>query len=341
MNNRLLTLALWIPAVAPTAGSAKSAKKPNNGQKAPNVIIILADDLGYGDLKCYGAKNVETPNVDRLARNGIRFTNGHAIAATSTPSRYSLLTGEYAWRKPDTDVAAGNAGMIIKPSQFTMGDMFKSAGYTTCAIGKWHLGLGDQTGRQDWNAPLPQSLGDLGFDEHYIMAATADRVPCVFIRNGRVANYDAEHPIEVSYKANFPGEPTGASHPELLYNQRSSHGHDMSIVNGIGRIGYMKGGGKALWKDENIADSLVTNAIDFIKSHKNTPFFMYFATNDVHVPRFPHQRFRGKSGMGLRGDAIAQFDWSASRGIREDNLPQEAGIRYDFLLLAWFLCSPN
>lgn len=310
MNNRLLTLALWIPAVAPTAGSAKAAKKPNNGQKAPNVIIILADDLGYGDLKCYGAKNVETPNVDRLARNGIRFTNGHAIAATSTPSRYSLLTGEYAWRKPDTDVAAGNAGMIIKPGQFTMADMFKSAGYTTCAIGKWHLGLGDQTGRQDWNAPLPQSLGDLGFDEHYIMAATADRVPCVFIRNGRVANYDAEHPIEVSYKANFPGEPTGASHPELLYNQRSSHGHDMSIVNGIGRIGYMKGGGKALWKDENIADSLVTNAIDFIKSHKNTPFFMYFATNDVHVPRFPHQRFRGKSGMGLRGDAIAQFDWS-------------------------------
>ena len=310
MNNKLLTLALLVPAVAPTTGSAKATKKPNNGQKAPNVIIILADDLGYGDLKCYGAKNVETPNVDRLASNGIRFTNGHAIAATSTPSRYSLLTGEYAWRKPDTDVAAGNAGMIIKPSQFTMADMFKSAGYTTCAIGKWHLGLGDQTGRQDWNAPLPQSLGDLGFDEHYIMAATADRVPCVFIRNGRVANYDAEHPIEVSYKANFPGEPTGASHPELLYNQRSSHGHDMSIVNGIGRIGYMKGGGKALWKDENIADSLVTNAIDFIKSHKNTPFFMYFATNDVHVPRFPHQRFRGKSGMGLRGDAIAQFDWS-------------------------------
>ena len=310
MNNKLLTLALLVPAVAPTTGSAKATKKPNNGQKTPNVIIILADDLGYGDLKCYGAKNVETPNVDRLARNGIRFTNGHAIAATSTPSRYSLLTGEYAWRKPDTDVAAGNAGMIIKPSQFTMADMFKSAGYTTCAIGKWHLGLGDQTGRQDWNAPLPQSLGDLGFDEHYIMAATADRVPCVFIRNGRVANYDAEHPIEVSYKANFPGEPTGASHPELLYNQRSSHGHDMSIVNGIGRIGYMKGGGKALWKDENIADSLVTNAIDFIKSHKNTPFFMYFATNDVHVPRFPHQRFRGKSGMGLRGDAIAQFDWS-------------------------------
>ena len=140
--------------------------------------------------------------------------------------------------------------------------------------------------------------------------ATADRVPCVFIENGRVANYDVEHPISVSYKRNFDGEPTGATHPELLYNLRSSHGHDMSIVNGIGRIGYMKGGGKALWKDENIADSIVSHAVNFIKGHRNEPFFLYFATNDVHVPRFPHARFRGKSQMGLRGDAIVQFDWS-------------------------------
>ena len=97
----------------------------------------------------------------------------HAIAATSTPSRYSILTGEYAWRKPGTDVAAGNAGMIIRPEQFTMADMFRSRGYRTCAIGKWHLGLGDRTGEQDWNAPLPASLADIGFDYHYIMALVA------------------------------------------------------------------------------------------------------------------------------------------------------------------------
>ena len=194
-----------------------------------------------------------------------------------------------------------------------MADMFKNAGYTTCAIGKWHLGLGDKTGQQDWNAPLPAALGDLGFDYHYIMAATADRVPCVFIENGKVANYDPSAPIEVSYKQNFPGEPTGADHPELLYNQKPSHGHDMSIVNGISRIGFMKGGGKALWKDENIADSITTHAIDFIKQHKDEPFFMYFATNDVHVPRFPHDRFRGKNPMGVRGDAIVQFDWSVGQ----------------------------
>ena len=288
-------------------------KNSTQDPQKPNVIVILADDLGYGDLKCYGAKNVETPHVDKLASEGIRFTNAHTVAATSTPSRYSLLTGEYAWRRPDTDIAAGDVKMIIRPEQYTMADMFKSVGYTTAAVGKWHLGLGDMTGGQDWNAPLPAALGDLGFDYHYIMAATADRVPCVFIENGKVANYDPSDPIEVSYTKNFPGEPTGKDNPELLYNLHPSNGHDMSIVNGISRIGFMKGGGKALWKDENIADSITVHAIDFIKQHKDEPFFMYFATNDVHVPRFPHDRFRGKNPMGLRGDAIAQFDWTVGQ----------------------------
>ena len=288
-------------------------KNSTQAPQKPNVIVILADDLGYGDLKCYGAKNVETPHVDKLASEGIRFTNAHTVAATSTPSRYSLLTGEYAWRRPDTDIAAGDVKMIIRPEQYTMADMFKSAGYATAAIGKWHLGLGDKTGGPDWNAPLPAALGDLGFDYPYIMAATADRVPCVFIENGKVANYDPSDPIEVSYTKNFPGEPTGKDNPELLYNLHPSNGHDMSIVNGISRIGFMKGGGKALWKDENIADSITVHAIDFIKQHKDEPFFMYFATNDVHVPRFPHDRFRGKNPMGLRGDAIAQFDWTVGQ----------------------------
>lgn len=268
------------------------AENKEKNSSTPNVIFIYADDLGYGDLECYGAKNIRTPHVNRLADNGIRFTNAHATAATSTPSRYSVLTGEYAWRKPGTDVAAGNAGMIINPAQYTMADMFKSAGYATGAFGKWHLGLGDKTAQQDWNAPLPAALGDLGFDYSYIMAATADRVPCVFIENGRVANYDPSAPIEVSYIKNFSGEPTGKDNPELLYNLKPSHGHDQSIVNGISRIGYMKGGGKALWKDENIADSITVHAINFIRQHKDEPFFMYFATNDIHVPRFPHKRFR-------------------------------------------------
>ena len=311
MRTHYLTLALAAPIATLQAVAATSnGNQPTASTDKPNVILIYADDLGYGDLECYGAKNVQTPHINRLAQEGIRFTDAHAVTATSTPSRYSLLTGEYAWRKPGTDVAAGNAGMIISPGQFTLADMFKSVGYATGAIGKWHLGLGEKTGEQDWNAPLSSTPADLGFDYHYIMAATADRVPCVFIEDSQIANYDPSAPIEVSYRQNFPGEPTGKDNPELLYNLKPSHGHDMSIVNGISRIGYMKGGGKALWKDENIADSITTHAIQFIESHKDEPFFLYFATNDVHVPRFPHDRFRGKNPMGLRGDAIAQFDWS-------------------------------
>lgn len=331
MENKLLSFVLLSPVFSGIVNGAEN-RKINKTDAQPNVVIIYADDLGYGDLGCYGAKNVETPNIDRLASKGIRFTNAHTVAATSTPSRYSLLTGEYAWRKPGTDVAAGNAAMIIEPGQYTMADMFKHAGYATAAIGKWHLGLGSETGKQDWNAPLPASLGDLGFDYHYIMAATGDRVPCVFIEDGMVANYDPSAPIEVSYNKNFPGEPTGRNNPELLYNLKPSpnHGHDMSIVNGISRIGYMKGGGKALWKDENIADSITAHAIDFMKQHREEPFFMYFATNDVHVPRFPHERFRGKSSMGLRGDAIVQFDWCVGQIM---NTLEELGIADNTLII--------
>lgn len=277
----------------------------------PNVIVLLADDLGYGDLSTYGAQRVATPHVDRLAARGTRFTNAYAAASTSTPSRYGLLTGEYPFRRSGTGVAQGDAALIIRPEQFTLADMFQQAGYATAAIGKWHLGLGSRSGAQDWNGTLDQTPRDLGFDYSCIMAATADRVPCVFIENGRIRNFDPTAPIEVSYTHNFPNTPTGRDNPELLQLQ-PSHGHDMAIVNGISRIGYMRGGGKALWKDENIADSIATHAIDWLTAQVNTqpqrPFFLYLCTNDVHVPRWPHPRFAGKSPMGLRGDAILQFD---------------------------------
>ncbi|WP_106827939.1 sulfatase family protein [Parabacteroides pacaensis] len=288
---------------------SQKSLRPAPPAMKPNIIFIYADDLGYGDLECYGATRVKTPNVNKLASEGIRFTNAHAAASTSTPSRYAMLTGEYAWRQPGTDVAPGDAGMIIRPERYTLADMFKQAGYTTAAIGKWHLGLGDKTGEQDWNKQISPALTDIGFDYSYIMAATADRVPCVYVENGLVVNLDPDDPIEVSYKRNFAGEPTGKDNPELLYRQKPSHGHDMSIVNGISRIGFMKGGKKALWNDETIADSITAKAVRFIHQHQSEPFFLYFATNDVHVPRVPNPRFVGKTEMGPRGDAIAQFDW--------------------------------
>ena len=298
--------------------------------KKPNVIVIMADDIGYGDLSCYGEKAIHTPNVEKLANQGVRFIDAHSVAATSTHSRYSFLTGHYAWRRTDTGVAPGDAGMIIRPEQYTVADLFKGAGYVTGAVGKWHLGMGDKTGEQDWNELITPGLKDIGFDYSYIMAATGDRVPCVWVENGSVVDLDSEDPIYVSYKTPFHGEPLGKTHPELLTLMKPSpdHGHDQAIVNGISRIGYMKGGKKALWKDENINDSIVAHGLAFIERNKEHPFFLYFATNDVHVPRVPHPRFAGKSGMGARGDALIEFDWTVGQvmetlerlGLRENTL---------------------
>ena len=302
MKNRKLTVAIpFAGAIVAAMGCAEIRSH------SPNVIIIYADDIGYGDLSCNGTAAISTPNVDSLAGNGIRFTNSHTTSSVSTPSRYGLLTGQYPWRREGTGIATGDAGMIIRPEQYTMADMFRDAGYATGAVGKWHLGLGDKTGTQDWNGTVAPALADIGFGYSYIMAATGDRVPCVFIENGKVVGLDPADPIQVSYDEPFAGEPVARDHPELL-RIHPSQGHDQAIVNGIPRIGYMKGGKSALWRDEDIADSITVKAIDFISRHKDEPFFLYLGTNDIHVPRVPHERFAGKSGMGPRGDALLSFD---------------------------------
>jgi arylsulfatase A-like enzyme len=283
---------------------------PVNAQKTdkPNVIIIYADDLGYGDVSCYGATKVSTPNIDRAARQGLRFTNVHCTSATSTPSRYSLLTGEYAWRKRGTGVAPGDAAAIIQPGRTTLASVFRNAGYSTAVVGKWHLGLGP-AGGPDWNGEITSGPMDLGFDYNFIIPATGDRVPCVFVENKRVVGLDPGDPIKVSYKEKVGDWPTGKENPELL-TMLPSQGHNQTIVNGISRIGYMTGGKSALWVDEDIADVITGKAVKYIEEHTKFPFFLYFSTHDIHVPRVPNQRFIGKSGMGPRGDAILEFDWS-------------------------------
>jgi arylsulfatase A-like enzyme len=280
----------------------------------PNIIIIYADDLGYGDVSCYGAAAIKTPNIDRIARQGLRFTNAHCTSATSTPSRYSLLTGEYAWRKKGTGVATGDATAIIQPGRTTMATVLKNAGYTTGVVGKWHLGLGNAEGA-NWNGEIKSGPMDLGFDYNFIIPATGDRVPCVFVENRRVVGLDPNDSIKVSFKEPILVEPTGKDHPELLKMQ-PSHGHDMTIVNGISRIGYMSGGKSALWIDEDIADVITGKAVKFIEKNKDKPFFLYFSTHDIHVPRVPNQRFVDKSGMGPRGDAILEFDWSVGEILK-------------------------
>jgi arylsulfatase A-like enzyme len=287
----------------------------DNKPQKPNIVIIYADDIGYGDIACNGYQTIRTPNIDQLAKQGVRFTNLHSTAAQCTPSRYALLTGEYAWRREGTGIAAGNAGSIIRPERYTLADLFKNIGYQTGVIGKWHLGLGDKTATQDWNGHITPGPSDLGFNYSYIMAATGDRVPCVYVENEHVVNLDPKDPIYVSYETNFDGEPTGKANPELL-KIHPSHGHDQSIVNGISRIGFMKGGKSALWKDEDMADVITGKALEFIEKNKSNPFFLYFATQDAHVPRVPHPRFAGQSGMGPRGDAIVEFDWTVGEVLK-------------------------
>lgn len=280
----------------------------------PNIIIIYADDLGYEDISCYGATRVRTPNIDRIAQQGIRFTNAHCTSATCTPSRYSLLTGEYAWRRKGTGVAPGDAAAIIQPGRNTIATFMKKAGYSTGVVGKWHLGLGP-AGGPDWNGEITMGPNDLGFDYNFIIPATGDRVPCVFVENRRVVGLDPNDPIIVSYIQKVGNYPTGMENPDLL-KMAPSNGHNMTIVNGISRIGFMSGGKSALWIDENIADVITGKAVKFIEQNKSRPFFLYFATHDIHVPRVPNYRFSGKSGMGPRGDVILEFDWSVGEIVK-------------------------
>lgn len=280
------------------------------GQK-PNVIVIYVDDLGFGDLGCYGSKTIKTPNIDQLARKGLLFTQAHTTSATCTPSRYSLLKGEYAFRRKDTGVATGDASALIPAGQQTVATIFSKAGYNTAAIGKWHLGLGP-LGGPNWNGKIEHGPLDIGFKEAFILPATGDRVPCVYIENDHVRNLDIKDPIEVNYLKKIGSMPTGKENPELL-KMKHSHGHDNTIVNGVGRIGFMVGGKQALWDDEDMAQTLANKAKSFMIRNQKSPFFLYFATHDIHVPRIPHSRFLGKSGFGNRGDALLQLDDSVGQ----------------------------
>jgi len=285
---------------------SRQDNKSSEITEKPNIVIIYMDDLGYGDVGAYGATEINTPNMDKLAESGVRFTNGHSSSATCSPSRYALLTGQYPWRNENAKILSGTAPLLIGTDQMTIPKMLKKEGYQTGIVGKWHLGLGD--GNVDWNKKISPGPNEVGFDYSFIMAATQDRVPTVYIENGEVVGLEEDDPIQVNYKENFEGEPTGKDNPELC-KMMWDHGHNNSIVNGIPRIGFMKGGENAKWKDEDMADTFLQKAKEFVKQHKDKRFFLYYALQQPHVPRTPHPRFEGLSGMGPRGDAIVEADW--------------------------------
>lgn len=306
-TNRLVLPVILILFIA----LGQACKPAEEKAQKPNIVIFYVDDLGYGDLGCYGGDMVKTPFLDSFSKTGILFTDAHSVAATCTPSRYSMLTGEHAFRH-NAAILPGDAPLIIPTEKPTLPAMLKKAGYTTGVVGKWHLGLGN--GDVDWNGTVKPGPLEIGFDYSFLLPSTGDRVPSVYLENYKVVNADPNDPITVSYSKKLEGYPNGLDNPELL-RQKADTQHSNTIVNGISRIGFMSGGKKALWRDEDFPKVFSDKANNFISNNSEKPFFLFFSFHDIHVPRVPNEQFAGKSPMGARGDAIMQMDWTTKQVV--------------------------
>lgn len=316
---------LFVVLVACLSSYAAAAERPN-------IVVIMADDLGYGDVSCNGATEIQTPHIDRLAAEGQRFTTGYCSASTCTPTRFSFLTGTYAFRVKGTGIAPPNGPAIIRPGTETLPAILKRAGYATAVIGKWHLGLGDKA--PDWNGDLKPGPLEIGFDHCFLLPTTNDRVPQVFVEDHRVRNLDPADPLWVGDTKPSEDHPTGQSHRDAL-RMNWAVGHNGTIHNGISRIGFYTGGRKARFRDEDLGDEWVKQADRWMEKHRDQSFFLFFSSHDIHVPRMPHERFQGKSKQGFRGDSILEFDWCVGEVMRSlDRL----GLAEKTLVV---LCSDN
>jgi arylsulfatase A len=304
-------------------------------KKQPNVIIIYTDDVGFGDVGVYGSKMIPTPNIDKLANEGLVFTDGHSSAATCTPSRYSLLTGIHGFRD-NIDILPPNAPLTIPTDILTLPKLFKQVGYKTGIVGKWHLGLGEKGKPVDWNGDVKPGPMEIGFDKSFLLPSTNDRVPCVYLDGYRVLNLDKEDPIYVGRtfdEVNIPGStqyPDGKKDRSAMTYYQSTHGHDQSVINGIGRIGYMSGGKSALWDDETMTDVFIDQTRQFITENKEKPFFLFFASQLTHVPRTPNKRFQGKTELTYRGDATVELDWAVGEIMK---MLQENGLSENTIVI--------
>ncbi len=294
------------------AACAEQAIETTQPQK-PNIILFYVDDLGYGDIGVNGATAVDTRNIDRLAAEGINFTDAHSTAATCTPSRYALLTGEHGFRI-ESDILEGDAPALIRPGKPTLPSMLKKAGYKTAVVGKWHLGLGD--GNVNWNETVSPGPLDIGFDYSFLLPVTGDRVPTVYLENHHVVGLEADDPISVSYSGKIGDRPHGSERPDLV-RYAADPQHNETIINGVARIGSMAGGEKALWVDEDMPTVFNDKARTFMADVGDSPFFLFYSFHDIHVPRLPHPDHKGLTDMGPRGDAIAQVDWVVGEILAE------------------------
>ncbi|HUT10091.1 MAG TPA: arylsulfatase [Thermoguttaceae bacterium] len=292
-HNRIIAVAAVVSALA-GHGLAADAE----ASSPPNVVLIFADDLGYGDLGCYGATKVQTPNIDRLAKEGRRFTDAHSASAVCTPSRYALLTGEYPLRANGGKGVWGplpvTSGLIINTDKLTIADMFKSRGYATAALGKWHLGF--KEGANNWQEPLRPGPQDLGFDYYFGVPVVNSAPPYVYVENDRIVGGDPSDPLVYLGRGTHPD----ATPITPIPSEASQHTANM-----------FKGAVEAhkIYNDYTVGTVLAGKAVDWITANKQQPFFLYLATTHIHHPFTPGKRFQGTSQAELYGDFIQELDW--------------------------------
>ena len=287
-------------------------------QNPRNLVLILADDLGYGDLSSYGATAYETPHIDRLAREGRRFTDAHTPHPVCTPTRYGLMTGRYSWRTwAGTANVWSDDPLLIEAGRYTLPMLLKAAGYRTAIVGKWHLGYGRPGGENwtaagvDYNGKIAPGPLEVGFD-YYFGIPHVGQQPHVFIENHRVANLSPASPLRL--------------HRDDRWLAKTSY---------LERLGYpprhyFTGGAGALYDHRDLALQLTEKATAWIRDNASEPFFLYFAHRNTHGPVIPNERFRGKSGIGTYGDFVLELDWSVGQVL--DTL-DELGVSDDTLVL--------
>ncbi|QDT08223.1 sulfatase family protein [Planctomycetes bacterium K23_9] len=295
--NAILSRRTVAPLVCLVALILGPLQQINAADKPPNVVLIFADDLGYGDLGCYGATKVQTPNIDRLAAQGRRFTDAHSASAVCTPSRYALLTGQYPSRakggKGVWGPAPVSSPLLIDTDKTTIADVFKNSGYETAALGKWHLGFG--TGKNNWTEPLRPGPQDLGFDYYLGVPVVNSAPPYVFVENDRIVGSNPDDPLTLLGRNAKGVTPITKIPPEAAQRTANQFG---------GAIEAHK-----LYNDYQVGTKFAEKSVEWITERKDKPFFLYLATTNIHHPFTPAKRFQGTSQCGLYGDYIHELDW--------------------------------